>query len=86
MDGLHLILTLPKAKQGFQRRGDEEMKYEVKHIKPSKENEKNLIKVSARELIGKFLSKSDIYDYLKFKHGLFLPSYSEAKLSKFISY
>ena len=36
-----------------------------------------IIKISADELIGKFRSKADIYNFLTLKYQLFLPPYEE---------
>ena len=49
-------------------------------IKGNNGDMEDLVKVDARELIGKFRSKADIYDYLSKKWQLFLPPYDEAKI------
>ena len=62
------------------------MKFEDKgpEIQPS--NNPKLIKVLAQEQTEKFRSMSDLYNNLRFKQKLFLPSFGEAKLIKSFSF
>ena len=57
------------------------MKPEFDEVEVERAGNHRLMKVTVQELIGKFRSKSDIYDYLRYKQKLFLPTYGEAKLS-----
>ena len=47
------------------------------------EQASQLVKVYPEEIMGKFRSKSDIYNYLSQKWQLFLPPFKEAKIGRF---
>ena len=48
--------------------------------------EEEIIKIWVNEFIGKFRSKTDLYNFLTLKFQLFLPPYEETKLNRTTNY